>query len=247
MMVLLKPDHYTAMNTRKRLILSKFIDLRDEIKLLNLIFTIPRHAKSATAWHHRQWIFTLVPELLDLNDEVAQCARTATLHIRNYHAWRYRGWLLDNFIATSQELIHCEYVWTRTWVEQNVSDHSGAHHLARVIAAGGGYNIDEKEHMAWVDGLILQYPGHEVLWYHRRFCFERLFSVPDGHAFVAKAVDTAEKTHQSEPTVVQRQQELAYRYGLWLCFKGQPYPYENVYREKLQQLAPGLKMDGVRF
>lgn len=70
-MVLLKPDHYTALNIRyinrvlsrmivilmshdrKQLIMEKHINVKDEIELIDLIFTLPRHSKSCIAWHHR--------------------------------------------------------------------------------------------------------------------------------------------------------------------------------------------------
>ncbi|KAI7876953.1 protein prenylyltransferase [Lichtheimia hyalospora FSU 10163] len=211
-MVLLKPDHYTAMNTRKQLMMENHINVKDEIELIDLIFTLPRHSKSCIAWHHRRWLHAQWPDKMDLEKELSLCERTATLHPRNYYAWNYRGWLLDQFI-TAPEDQHSEYCRTRTWIERNVSDHSGIHHMARVMQAIGKANKDT--HMDWIDDLIIRFPGHEALWCHRRFCVT-FFSL-DGHGFVDKAIAAAQETCCNDQDLMDMQMELAIRYGIWLC------------------------------
>lgn len=149
---------------------------------------------------------------MDLEKELAVCERTATLHPRNYYAWTYRGWLLDQFMTTSKDQ-HKEYLRTRTWIERNVSDHSGIHHMARVMQAIGKDNQDS--HMHWIDDLIIRFPGHEALWCHRRFC-STFFSL-DGHGFVDTAITAAQETCYNDPDLMHMQIELAIRYGIWLC------------------------------
>lgn len=150
--------------------------------------------------------------MMDLEKELALCERTATLHPRNYYAWTYRGWLLNKFITTSEDQ-HSEYLRTRLWIERNVSDHSGIHHMARVLQVMGKVNKDT--HMDWIDDLIIRFPGHEALWCHRRFC--ATFFALDGHGFVDKAITAAQGTCHNDQDLMHMQMELAIRYGIWLC------------------------------
>ncbi|CDS12149.1 hypothetical protein LRAMOSA04344 [Lichtheimia ramosa] len=231
-MVLLKPDHYTALNIRKQLIMEKHINVKDEIELIDLIFTLPRHSKSCIAWHHRRWLYAQWPDTLDLEKELAVCERTATLHPRNYYAWTYRGWLLDQFMTTSKDQ-HKEYLRTRTWIERNVSDHSGIHHMARVMQAIGKDNQDS--HMHWIDDLIIRFPGHEALWCHRRFC-STFFSL-DGHGFVDTAITAAQETCYNDPDLMHMQIELAIRYGIWLCLVGISSTRREEYCSRLEDIS----------
>lgn len=161
----------------------------------------------------RRWLYAQWPEMMDLEKELALCERTATLHPRNYYAWTYRGWLLNKFITTSEDQ-HSEYLRTRSWIERNVSDHSGLHHMARVLQVIG--KVDKDTHMDWIDDLIIRFPGHEALWCHRRFC-ATFFALDDGHGFVDKAIAAAQETCRNDQDLLDMQMELAIRYGIWLC------------------------------
>ncbi|KAI8148495.1 hypothetical protein BJV82DRAFT_592313 [Fennellomyces sp. T-0311] len=204
-MLMLKPDNYTAMNARKRFVASGQVTVQDEIAWIDLIFTIPKHCKSGVAWHHRQWLWTRDDARMDLDHELRLCTRTATLHPRNYYAWSYRRWLLETYMNTPQSR-EKEYQESRAWVERNVSDHSGVHHLAKVIEKMDRF--DQEEHLDWINDLITRFPGHEALWCHRRFCFTFSPHLSSGHSFVDDLIKRNE-----DPIQV----ELALRFGLWLC------------------------------
>ena len=142
---------------------------------------------------------------MDLNHELSLCTRTATLHPRNYYAWSYRLWLLDNYM-TDQQSREKEYNESKAWVGRNISDHSGVHHLAKVIERMNG--LDPEKHLNWIDDLIIRFPGHEALWCHRRFCYGFFSQLQSGHSFVDDVINRQDNSTQIE---------LALRFGLWLC------------------------------
>ncbi|KAI9253942.1 hypothetical protein BDA99DRAFT_562884 [Phascolomyces articulosus] len=218
-MIMLKPDNYTAMNLRKQFIKSGQITIKDEIHWIDLIFTIQKHCKSGVAWHHRQWLF-MHPDAIDygmdLDHELQLCARTATLHPRNYYAWNYRRWLLYSYMDTNL-LREKEYKESREWVEQNVSDYSGVHHLSCVVKCLVRHGFDNfEEHLGWTKDLIVQYPGHEALWYHLRFCYTFFTNIKtDGHCIIERIINNNDTKEVEKKQ--NRQLELALCFGIWLC------------------------------
>ncbi|CAO3621756.1 unnamed protein product [Cunninghamella blakesleeana] len=138
-LVLLKPDHYTSMNIRKKLIQTGQINPIDELNFINLIFTIPRNTKSSIAWHHRKWIYQyqfkkeMINEL-EMEQEIKLCERCIQLHPRNYYAWEYRYWFITTFFNHHhQKVIKNEYEKMLQWIEKNVSDHSGISYLEHIL------------------------------------------------------------------------------------------------------------------
>ncbi|KAG0180051.1 hypothetical protein DFQ28_001881 [Apophysomyces sp. BC1034] len=226
-MVLLKPENYTAMNARKKLVISGYVTVDEELSLVDLIFTVPKHAKSSIAWHHRRWLHSLTNyNDLDFEKEFSVCTRTTTLYPKNYYSWNYRHWLLS-LMETDHPLIKNEYQHARRWVELNVSDHSGVQHLEHALQA---MTQQDKsiiaEHISWLDQLIVSFPGHESLWCHRRFwAYLSVQLIKDWtshrelqHTFVEDVIQ--EKfTHGAlnrDQASLGRQAEFALRFGLWL-------------------------------
>ncbi|KAI8338395.1 hypothetical protein BC941DRAFT_422792 [Chlamydoabsidia padenii] len=213
-MVLLKPEHYTAMNARKELVLSGQVSLQQELKLLELIFTIPRNTKCSIAWHHRQWLFKQNMELIQLDSELQLCQRAITLYPRNYYAWNHRHWLLD-LMVNSNERLEQEYQHACQWIENNVSDHTGIRYLEEVVKILNNnqtYSLHDL-HLEWLDALILRYPGHESLWCHRRYCAILFPYVKHDqqHKFI-QSIMTDQHNSSSDT-----QKLLAAKFGLWLC------------------------------
>lgn len=56
----------THLLRRKKLIDKNIIDPNEELKLLDLIFTFPKHTKYSIIWHHRY--FCLLQNLSNDND-----------------------------------------------------------------------------------------------------------------------------------------------------------------------------------
>lgn len=205
-MILLKPDNYTALNKRKWLMTIGVVEPQTELDLISLIFTLPKHCKSGNAWYHRQWILTTYPSLIHYDLEHALCQSTAERHPRNYYAWTYRYWLLTQ--SMDQTRVRDEYEHTKTWIGLNISDYSGFHYLEHCMKLT---SVDITSHMQWISNLIKMYPGHESLWCHRRYCSYLYIHTPNyceqQHQFVQDVL-MKESSHSDERT-------FALRFGLW--------------------------------
>ncbi|KAG2219945.1 hypothetical protein INT45_010459 [Circinella minor] len=220
-MIMLKPDNYTAMNMRKQLIESSQVTIKDELRWIDLIFTIPKHCKSGVAWHHRQWLFMhpgAADREMNLDHELQLCARTGTLHPRNYYAWNYRRWLLESCMNINY-IREKEYTEAKAWVERNVSDNSGVHHLACVVKTIAKHGFDEEEeHLNWTRNLIVRFPGHETLWYHLRFLYTFFEKITiDGHSLIERIINDTNLQEAGTEIENKRQLELALCFGIWLC------------------------------
>ncbi|KAI8985481.1 hypothetical protein BDB01DRAFT_788407 [Pilobolus umbonatus] len=205
-MIFLKPDNYSALNKRKKMMTLGYIQPQDELNLIKLIFTWPRHSKSSDAWYHRQWILTTYPDTANYDQELSLCTLTTEKYPRNYYSWTYRYWILSNFLNKDKRMK--EYHQSKAWVALNISDYSGFHYLEQCMKL---ITLDGMEHMKWIDELICKYPGHESLWCHRRFC-THLYMKKYGvefchyqHQFIQKVISSAD----------EKQKEYALRFGLW--------------------------------
>ncbi|KAH7407719.1 hypothetical protein BKA64DRAFT_706127 [Cadophora sp. MPI-SDFR-AT-0126] len=147
-MLLLDPEHLTAANTRKRLILkykngsgNEFEGLlRRELRFVDGYLTsrLHRHTKSPTLWSHRRWILEKFKDL-KIEHDVLQDLRSIILvaaerHPRNYYAWSHIRWLVhvfdnsptrkeDDSKSQSHHSIMTSVV--KDWCLKNPSDTSG--------------------------------------------------------------------------------------------------------------------------
>lgn len=204
------------------MILSGYIDPKEELSLIDLIFTLPRHSKNSIAWYHRQWIFTNCTSVpLDTKLEFELCSRTAALYPRNYYAWAYRHWILENN-KSSLNIIQEEYRSTCAWVATNISDFSGFQYLQQVMKLMT--DLQYEQHMQWLDDLIIKYPGHESLWCHRRFCSNQFYCFPAyntaQHKFVCDIVEGLfeSKSLSNNPKDAEDQKQFALKFGLWQLY-----------------------------
>ncbi|GAA5804276.1 hypothetical protein HPULCUR_009763 [Helicostylum pulchrum] len=243
-MVLLKPDNYTAMNRRKELILSGHIDLKRELALIELIFTIPKHSKSSVAWYHRQWIYMHFNQLLDIDivNEFKLCTMTSAAYPRNYYSWTYRNWILKTYCINNIPLLEREYRDTRHWIETHISDYSGFQYLEQLM---GLLRLDtEGIHMKWLDQLIIKYPGHESLWCHRRFCSHLMIHSPDycqsQHEFISNIINGTfkDQSFSNSTEDIVSQKEFALRFGLWQTLLEKRNRINNEYATLYLTVAP---------
>jgi hypothetical protein len=176
----------------------------------------------------RKWIQRyLVSEpdyAIDFSREFQLCQRTATLYPKNYYSWTYRHWLLTQ-LPEASDLLKQEYMWSRTWVESHVSDHSGIQHLERCLLSSEELSTTITQHMEWLRENIKRYAGHEALWCHLRFCADlaqsrRLLPTNMERQFIEQCLQ--ECTEPRDESEMQKQRQLALRYGLWfshlVCF-----------------------------
>lgn len=107
-LLLMDPEHLTAANTRKRLLLSALesskqdeLAWKREKQFVDSLLTsrLYRHAKSPTLWSHRRWLLQLsavrdvyVEPQLDIKDVIMIAG---IRHPRNYPAWHHARFLLD--------------------------------------------------------------------------------------------------------------------------------------------------------
>ncbi|KAG2178864.1 hypothetical protein INT43_001710 [Umbelopsis isabellina] len=219
---MINPEHSTAANTRKQLIQEEVIDGQSELHLINLMFTIPRHSKSAIAWHHRKWLREFVERStgssFDIESERKICERTATIYPRNYYSWVYRHNLLK-LMASDTAALKTEYNWSRAWVESHISDHTGIQHLERCLIMTG-LEFDIIEHWSWTADNIKRYPGHEALWCHLRFCSHfaasrRKLLADSIVTFIQECMEECDRATGEEGVLLQKQ--LASRYSLWVA------------------------------
>ncbi|PVD19913.1 hypothetical protein C0Q70_20407 [Pomacea canaliculata] len=119
----------------------------------------------------------------NLQQELSICERAADKYASNYHAWTHREWIVQYCFNSSLQVMLAELDRTRTWTLKHVSDHSGFHYrqfllsnISRQAArlhrqyAMSVSSLLEAEY-SFVCDLINSFPGHEALWYHRRFTF----------------------------------------------------------------------------
>lgn len=117
--LLTNPDHTSALNVRKQLIVRGSISESFELNISSLLLSVPRNSKSAPLWRHRRWLLcrqhpsisartvrdgesapsgacsedeferTVIP-IPNLEKEFTLVGQAAQLYPRNYHAWTHR-------------------------------------------------------------------------------------------------------------------------------------------------------------
>ncbi|KAK0107132.1 hypothetical protein ONS95_003838 [Cadophora gregata] len=147
-MLLMDPEHLTAANTRKRLIINYENGsrsehehlLRNELRFVDGYLTsrLHRHTKSPTLWSHRRWILEKFKDL-DMEHDILQDLKTVVLvaaerHPRNYYAWSHMRWLAQVFDSPTTRISDGPISWSghstmtsivKNWCLKNPSDTSG--------------------------------------------------------------------------------------------------------------------------
>jgi protein prenyltransferase alpha subunit repeat containing protein 1 len=112
--LLMDPEHVTAANARKRMLLNyeKGEDVREglrrELQFVDTLLTarLHRHTKSPNLWSHRRWLlqqyqsFSLEVHVREHLERIILVA--AERHPRNYYAWSHMRWLVDTSDLTGK-------------------------------------------------------------------------------------------------------------------------------------------------
>ncbi|XP_038078251.1 protein prenyltransferase alpha subunit repeat-containing protein 1-like [Patiria miniata] len=129
--------------------------------------------------------------------EMDVCALAAGRYPSNYNAWSHRIWVVEHLAGSPPQFVRSELAATKPWVSAHISDHSGFHYRQFLLGAltglpqptrppspgsGVGSRVGSRvgSDAGWPGGLVLEelqlilelvtsYPGHEAVWYHRRF------------------------------------------------------------------------------
>jgi len=130
-LLLMMPEHLTAVNARKRIIMGWESQSQEkgrkriimDLWMIDSFFWSPlnKHTKSPTLWSHRKWLIQRIPSpeslqiertcsLLSLGreGEVSMIALVAAeMHPRNYYAWGYLRWWVDENPDVLEDFGHC--------------------------------------------------------------------------------------------------------------------------------------------
>ncbi|CAJ0831655.1 1789_t:CDS:2 [Entrophospora sp. SA101] len=119
-MILINPECYTVINTRKKLILNKLIDPEYELKLIDLILTFPKHTKGSIIWHHRYW-------MLEQLESMATVAAVPSLFNNNKDKEE------EERLRFYNEFLSQELKNVKNWINLNLSDYSGFNYLQNLL------------------------------------------------------------------------------------------------------------------
>ncbi|KAK0226258.1 hypothetical protein IW262DRAFT_1457477 [Armillaria fumosa] len=185
--------HQTALNTRKRLIISGKLDPNNELALIGTIISGNREcAKQSVIWAHRRWIFEYLyppnpPSFLHaqlpcdfVRDELQTLAQGCESYPRNYYAWTHRSYCMQSMMdlvttssdPTAEAIMQEEYLNLLHWVDLHVSDYSAMHYLFLLVQRfsmlqSGASSLQSMNLVSLFDhamSLLSSYPKHEALW-----------------------------------------------------------------------------------
>jgi len=181
--LLINAECHTAWNARKEMTSSGVLSLKDDWRFSGVVLS--KHPRSAETFAHRRWIIIQLEkhkgqdEFIQhfLRNELATTLRAAEGYADNYTAWSHRAWVVEKFMHDKKKKLFCEFQTMRVWTERHISDNCGFHHqqfllkhLKNVCSKGELVHLLLSE-LNFTTDLILTFPGHEVLWYHRRFMY----------------------------------------------------------------------------
>ncbi|KAK2027454.1 hypothetical protein LX32DRAFT_640937 [Colletotrichum zoysiae] len=146
-MLLMDPEHLTASNTRKRLLLDAISagdDARERLArekwFVDSLLTsrLHRHTKSPTLWSHRRWLMGQC-RLAGLPVAVQQDIESIVMvagerHPRNYYAWTHARWLTRTFLGDADpEELSSLIQSVKSWSFRHHVDVSGWSFLAHLM------------------------------------------------------------------------------------------------------------------
>jgi hypothetical protein len=162
-MVLLSihPDHYTAVNYRKRQLLLGNLDWKREVVFIKFIQT--KHLSKPMLWAHLYWLYR--QGYTNAQDDLEFCTFAAERYRCNYPCWSYRRRVLSQ----NPELMVNELLVNKNFVKSHISDYSGWSFRIWLILRLPDTELDLE--IEWVKKLITLYPKHDSLWqYFRLVC-----------------------------------------------------------------------------
>ncbi|XP_013395480.1 protein prenyltransferase alpha subunit repeat-containing protein 1-A [Lingula anatina] len=112
-----------------------------------------------------------------INEEMRVCTMAAEKYANNYNAWSHRIWVIINLFNCNKQFIMAEYENTRSYVSMHVSDHSGFHYRQFLLSNAEQTSSILQQELDFISELISVYPGHEALWYHRRFIIHAMYNL----------------------------------------------------------------------
>ena len=204
--LLANPGHQTALNMRKKLVVSGYLSPRDELEFTRSLLSLKQCSKVSILWHHRRMMlfcllsengltdeqFVTIPLGIDqLKKEFSIALSACVTYPRNYFAWNHRS--LCMLCCASQartspahaELLKEEKKNMKDWINAHISDHSAMYYICRlfdILRSQADQSTRQQlinEQNEHVLELLQRYPSHESLWlYLRRSVLSSGFGIP---------------------------------------------------------------------
>jgi geranylgeranyl transferase type-2 subunit alpha len=206
------PEYYTVWNYR-RLILQHLFSGKSQDKDGNesersqtiqqyiksdLLFLIPLllgFPKCYWIWNHRQWLLEQSSEQLPRDEarqiwqeELALCSKMLMRDNRNFHAWSYRRFVVQNLEQLSEgpskTMTKEEFDYTTKMIHNNLSNFSAWHNrsnlIPRLLNEQSANDAERREMLASEFDLISQAlntdPYDQSLWFYHQYLIYTLNS-----------------------------------------------------------------------
>lgn len=156
-----------------------------ELRLCHLGLTA--NPKSECAFENIRWLLNdcADAELVDVERDF--CSRLTGRRPRNALLWRHRVWLAKKFGTAERDL-----AWAISWTKEHPADSSAFYFMESLMSTDKDTLIRA---LAENTKDLLNLPGHESIWHHRRFLLLNLieeFEVPEGWVQKEAPTDTFE-------------------------------------------------------
>ncbi|KAI8848006.1 hypothetical protein BC829DRAFT_227139 [Chytridium lagenaria] len=170
----LNPEHYTAWNYRRELILKDWNEKADEeiqataVAELKFVESCIRdHPKSYWLWNHRRWILEHMPRP-DWERELKLVNMMLEFDSRNFHGWDYRRYIKDKGNWSDVE---AEVEYTRKKVFQNFSNFSAWHYRTKLLPrlAGDAFGKAIDKDFEVVRNAVFTEPSDQSAWMYQRW------------------------------------------------------------------------------
>ncbi|CAH1254295.1 PTAR1 [Branchiostoma lanceolatum] len=123
-----------------------------------------------------------------LETELTVCQSSAERYPSNYYAWTHRAWVVENVARCHYKILMKELCDNRHWISRHISDHSGLQYRQFLLTQlATHFRLEDAlqdeflpvltAEFELLTDLITAFPGHEALWYHRRYVFQQWESV----------------------------------------------------------------------
>lgn len=145
--LLMDPEHLTAANARKSLIMSHNAPsdqmtsyIRKDKLFVDSLLTsrLHRHTKSPTLWSHRRWLIGVAKSYDIQTDAIGEVQHIVMIagerHPRNYYAWCHARWLTESKSGDETEEL---LATVKDWCFRNHTDVCGWSYLYSLLTCKG--------------------------------------------------------------------------------------------------------------
>lgn len=193
--LLINPEVRTFWNIKRELLDGNLLDCSTELRFSRLVLSWK--PKSYEAYSYRIAIFKKIGHAkMDFREESDLLDSVTRNTPNNYHAWNHRIWCFENYMLVYEtDALSRELRFSEDWIKTHVSEHTGFHYRQHVIDSLKGHKLKEIDEYSKLvlncdSGCTAQhqilylliyelhkvlpdlhhhFPGHESIWYHRKY------------------------------------------------------------------------------